>query len=1136
MQLHKLRLDRVTAVLGACWLLATAAWGDTLTFVAQPAAGGGLDPSWFSFGNWFTTDSTGNLVPAGRVPLADESAIITGLVDLEATGVRVQTLVATNNATITNGTVAIENLQLLTGSSLNNSTVNVLVGLTVGGTNCTLNATTLSILGIASGTLQAVAPATASSLVLSRGSVFQSGGALSLTDRSQISGGGLPQSRLVIQPGALLSSTNSATIRGAATGHLIVDNSGTVRVDGGTLSCIDGIDWQSSAGSEEFRATTPSSLILFISPFHVDSGVTCSFTGTGTNRWLAGAGIDGIAQVSGIDSGTQLAGPGNLEILESLTGSGLLHFLGTTNQGGVGNWSNGTISLAGLSVDPGAALFIGGAGGSSRQLAGGAITNFGSCILSGGALSFSQGAVFNNQAGATCVAQADGAFSSSAGGGTFNNAGTFQKLSFGVSQFGVTNSGQGPDFNNTGLVDLRGGQLNLLGGVSSGEFRQAQGTVLWFWGGTYALNPGTTFTGPGAVRLFQGAAAAEWLVNDSIAVPQLELGANGTLDASGAPPGKPIQLGTLISHDNAVITNGTFQVQTFQMLDESLLALSLINVGALTVAGTNCTLSATTLNLQPGALAIFRSASPGAGVLLTLTQGAVLEDAGQLTLTDGSIIAGGSSPSSKLVIQPGAILSSTNSAGIHGSTKGLLTVDNRGTISVDGGTLTLGDGLEWQSSSGLGEFRAGAPNALLVFTGRFQVSSGVTSLFTGSGTSRWLGGALIDGTAQVGGVVSGSLPALPGNVAVASSLSGAGSVHVLGGSTQAGTVSWSNGTASLARLDIDAGGMLRIGGGTGTSRQLSGCVINNAGSCVVFEGDLLLAQSAMINNLVGGTFLLQTNVGLGLAPASGSGILNNAGTFLNSSPIGLSTVGADFNNSGKFEIISGTLAFQGAWNQTQGTTLVDPGATLSGATLKVLGGTLSGTGTIDANLVNTAGSVSPGLALGILSTSTGKTYQQGTSASLAVAVGGTVPGSEYEQFAVGGAASLDGQLLLRFVNGFVPQPGQTFTVLTCANLGGTFATITAPPLAGTVWVPRYNGTNVTLALADKANLARSSISGGALNLPVSTTPGIRYVVQAADELSPANWQTLTTIAGDGTVTIVSDPVTRAHRFYRVLLQ
>jgi len=47
----------------------------------------------------------------------------------------VQTLIATNNAVLTNGTYAIENLVMLSGSSFNQSAVNVLVTMTIAGTN-----------------------------------------------------------------------------------------------------------------------------------------------------------------------------------------------------------------------------------------------------------------------------------------------------------------------------------------------------------------------------------------------------------------------------------------------------------------------------------------------------------------------------------------------------------------------------------------------------------------------------------------------------------------------------------------------------------------------------------------------------------------------------------------------------------------------------------------------------------------------------------------------------------------------------------------------------------------------------------------------------------------------------------------
>src|SRR5579859_5594090 len=115
MQLYKL-----TAVIGACSFLGLGSFAETLTFIAQPVSGGGIDYGWFTAANWFTTDSTGSLVPAGRVPLDNEQTIITGAVDLGAGGVRIQGLIATNNATVTNGTMAVESLELLSGSTVGN--------------------------------------------------------------------------------------------------------------------------------------------------------------------------------------------------------------------------------------------------------------------------------------------------------------------------------------------------------------------------------------------------------------------------------------------------------------------------------------------------------------------------------------------------------------------------------------------------------------------------------------------------------------------------------------------------------------------------------------------------------------------------------------------------------------------------------------------------------------------------------------------------------------------------------------------------------------------------------------------------------------------------------------------------------
>jgi len=337
----------------------------------------------------------------------------------------------------------------------------------------------------------------------------------------------------------------------------------------------------------------------------------------------------------------------------------------------------------------------------------------------------------------------------------------------------------------------------------------------------------------------------------------------------------------------------------------------------------------------------------------------------------------------------------------------------------------------------------------------------------------------------------------------------------------------------LDHVTIAIAGSLTV---AGTNCTLQSSTLNNFGACTVSTGNLVLAQGAVINNVAGSTFLLQTNASLPLAPANGPANFHNAGSFLNSVGNGANDIGADFNNAGRIEVLSGTLNFQGALKQTQGITVIDSGAALGGGGFTLTGGTITGSGVINATLVNTGGTVSPGVAVGILSTGAGKDYEQGAAGNLFVEIGGTTPGVGFDQLIVAGNASLDGQLEVIFANGFVPQVGQTFQVVKAGSLAGRFASLSAPSPAGMVWVPRYSSGGVSLVVAGNLNIPPPYVSGGGLNLSLSTTPGIIYVVQVTDELNPAAWQAFTTIIGDGTVKTIVVPMTQAHRFCRILLQ
>ena len=68
-----------------------------------------------------------------------------------------------------------------------------------------------------------------------------------------------------------------------------------------------------------------------------------------------------------------------------------------------------------------------------------------------------------------------------------------------------------------------------------------------------------------------------------------------------------------------------------------------------------------------------------------------------------------------------------------------------------------------------------------------------------------------------------------------------------------------------------------------------------------------------------------------------------------------------------------------------------------------------------------------------------------------------------------GGASLNGTLNIAFTNGFTPQVGDKFTILTCRSLTGTFITVNViSSVQGLTLIPIYTGTQVTLVATSPA--------------------------------------------------------------------
>ncbi len=111
-----------------------------------------------------------------------------------------------------------------------------------------------------------------------------------------------------------------------------------------------------------------------------------------------------------------------------------------------------------------------------------------------------------------------------------------------------------------------------------------------------------------------------------------------------------------------------------------------------------------------------------------------------------------------------------------------------------------------------------------------------------------------------------------------------------------------------------------------------------------------------------------------------------------------------------------------------------------------LPGYVKGVGTFDN--VAVTGTFSPGLSPTILQV--GNVTFSPTS-TLIMELGGTTPGSGYDQLQSTGTIALGGTLQISLINGFVPAAGQTFDLFDSATLSGTFSSVLLPSVPGLTW-------------------------------------------------------------------------------------
>lgn len=502
------------------WLaLAGFVRADVLTFIPSGAP---LNYSWFSAGNWYTGNSVQGYTPADRIPVPTDTAVISGNQSVNAAGntINLVELILAPNAAVNGGTFIVSILQMEAGinggtTTFNNSAIDVLSEMDVFAGNNGLNSTALTIDKGATCFLGSGGPG---QLAFSSSVIFNVG-QIALSPNSVLDGG----SNLWNFSGAIISGTSNATL--AVSGGNF-DNSGTVQCDGGTFT-VSAYTWSSTNGLGKFKTSVTNAVLLFSSGITVPTNVTYVFSGPGTSQFPNGALVLGTAQVGIYDTNLLAWDNGTLQDAGTITGTGVVHVAaapGFPSELVV----SGTLNGPTVNIDAGGILDFIGTGSSGAEVSGGVINNSGTTTwLSGGAgLYLVSPAIFNNLVGSLfdCQITNHSVDGNIVGNGVLNNAGTFRK-SKGTNAivFGAT----GPAFNNSGLLDVGSGQVELCSGTNSGTFNMEPGTEIWFGGNTYVFVIGAQVTGTNFVRVYQNGVL---LLETNLTLANFQLNAGGTLD------------------------------------------------------------------------------------------------------------------------------------------------------------------------------------------------------------------------------------------------------------------------------------------------------------------------------------------------------------------------------------------------------------------------------------------------------------------------------------------------------------------------------------------------------------------------------------------------------------------------------
>ncbi len=404
--------------------------------------------------------------------------------------------------------------------------------------------------------------------------------------------------------------------------------------------------------------------------------------------------------------------------------------------------------------------------------------------------------------------------------------------------------------------------------------------------------------------------------------------------------------------------------------------------------------------------------SSGSNTQLTLDGNQTISGTGEIVMSD---ITTNRLVNNNAVTTLGAGVTVRGAGQLLANTGGMI---NQGSIIAEGGnTLTIDpNGLGFTQA---GVLQAAGPGGLVLVGGVFDLNNPVEVL---------AGSAL---QVNVSTLVGGALDIAPGVQADIRS-------STLDAMTINGDVLQANNTGNTIVNGLTLNGRWTLNsGGSNTQLTLDGNqTISGTGEIVMSD----ITTNRLVNNNA------VTTLGAGVTVRGAGQLLANTGGMINQGSIiaeggnalTIDPNGLGFENRGSVLATgSGGILSNDDFLQTAGETVVNSTFALApGHLLQLAGGTLAGTGTIDGDVLNTAGIVTPGNSPGTLVID--GDYSQAAGASLAIEIAGLLAG-EFDVLDISGAASIDGQLTVSLLNGFLPGVGDAFDIVLADSITGLFA-------------------------------------------------------------------------------------------------